>query len=319
MNTAIRSPQHTGTPDKAIAALVGRQHGAFTRTQALGKGFTASAIQVRLQSGRWERIHEGVYRLAGARVTSQQEIMAILLLAGPGAVASHRCAAWLLKLPGGRPTPEITLLKGGRTRLPATTHRSANLPAADVVAVDGIRTTSLSRTVIDLADVASPEELEQVLDAVLSMGVNVGHIQERMDKVGQCRRGTPVLRGLLGARGAGGGVPASVLESKLKPLVASLPGAVWGRRVGVGGKQRFLDVSWGDIKLMVEVDGWDNHSGRAQFQQDLNRQNDLVALGWTVLRFTWQDVTERPERVRATIVRVAAQLAAPAPTVNPAP
>lgn len=38
------------------------------------------------------------------------------------------------------------------------------------------------------------------------------------------------------------------------------------------------------------------------FAHDLERQNRLVALGWTVLRFTWWQVVKQPEKVADTIL-----------------
>jgi very-short-patch-repair endonuclease len=64
-----------------------------------------------------------------------------------------------------------------------------------------------------------------------------------------------------------------------------------------------VDVGFADLKVAIEVDGLAYHSDRQRFQRDRTRQNDLVALGWTVLRFTWADLVERPDYVLATIGR----------------
>ncbi|MCL3862860.1 endonuclease domain-containing protein [Actinotalea sp. K2] len=56
------------------------------------------------------------------------------------------------------------------------------------------------------------------------------------------------------------------------------------------------DVLFVRERLVLEVDGFASH-GRAQFQHDRTRQNRLVAAGFTVLRFTWADLTERPHAV----------------------
>ena len=72
--------------------------------------------------------------------------------------------------------------------------------------------------------------------------------------------------------------------------------------IGVG------DIVFRRAKVVIEVDGWAFHVSPAAFQRDRARQNRLVAAGWTVLRFTWRDITERPSLVIRTIrnvVRVA--------------
>jgi very-short-patch-repair endonuclease len=54
------------------------------------------------------------------------------------------------------------------------------------------------------------------------------------------------------------------------------------------------------------VDGMAHHVDVDRSRRDRARQNDLVGLGWTVLRFTWADLVERPGYVTATIRRLVA-------------
>jgi very-short-patch-repair endonuclease len=56
------------------------------------------------------------------------------------------------------------------------------------------------------------------------------------------------------------------------------------------------------------VDGFAFHTTPEQFEGDRQRQNRLVAAGWTVLRFTWRDLTNRPAHVLATIQEVVTTL-----------
>ena len=54
-------------------------------------------------------------------------------------------------------------------------------------------------------------------------------------------------------------------------------------------------------KVAIEVDGWAFHSDAEDFHIDRERQNNIALLGWQVLRFTWLDLTEYPQRVIAEI------------------
>lgn len=58
-----------------------------------------------------------------------------------------------------------------------------------------------------------------------------------------------------------------------------------------------------DRRLVVECESFEWHGNRAGFRKDVRRYTLLVADGWTVLRFTWEDVMFRPEWVRAVLVR----------------
>lgn len=64
-----------------------------------------------------------------------------------------------------------------------------------------------------------------------------------------------------------------------------------------------IDFAYPELRIAIEVDGYGPHSSRAAFQSDRVRQNDLVGLGWMVLRFTWADVVRRPERVARQIAQ----------------
>jgi very-short-patch-repair endonuclease len=85
--------------------------------------------------------------------------------------------------------------------------------------------------------------------------------------------------------------------------------AVLLRRAGIAGWQ--ANVSFADVgvldfafvaqRVAIEIDGRAWHSAGDRFQADRRRQNRLVLLGWTVLRFTWEDLTQRPGQVLAHV------------------
>lgn len=68
-----------------------------------------------------------------------------------------------------------------------------------------------------------------------------------------------------------------------------------------------VDVLFARPRLVLEVDGFDFHGGE-QFQDDRTRQNALVAAGFTVLRFTWWDLVDRPRRVASEVRTTLARL-----------
>jgi very-short-patch-repair endonuclease len=53
--------------------------------------------------------------------------------------------------------------------------------------------------------------------------------------------------------------------------------------------------------VAIEIDGWAFHSDQAAFQNNRARQNRLALQGWQVLRFTWLDLTQSPERVLSQV------------------
>ncbi|REE69682.1 hypothetical protein A8990_1311 [Paenibacillus taihuensis] len=62
---------------------------------------------------------------------------------------------------------------------------------------------------------------------------------------------------------------------------------------------RFLDFAFyqSPIKLAIEIDGYGPHAAKAtrwQFADSLMRQNHLIIDGWQILRFAYDDVSDRP-------------------------
>jgi len=110
-----------------LASLASRQHGVFARSQAGSIGFTRSAIDHRVRIGEWEVVDYGVYRAAGTPPSWRQRVLGACL-SGP-AVASHRAAARLWRLPGfDDATPEVAAWRYRRA-LPDR-HRLARVDAA---------------------------------------------------------------------------------------------------------------------------------------------------------------------------------------------
>ena len=67
-----------------------------------------------------------------------------------------------------------------------------------------------------------------------------------------------------------------------------------------------LDFAWPEQRVCVETDGWTFHGHRLAFERDRNRDAELAARGWTVLRFTWRQLADEPLVV---LTRLAAVLA----------
>jgi hypothetical protein len=74
-----------------------------------------------------------------------------------------------------------------------------------------------------------------------------------------------------------------------------------GRSPRVPGAGYKIDFAYPDVLLAIEVDGYDPHGTRKAFDTDRARQNRLVLLGWTMLRFTWPQVVREPAKVAAEV------------------
>lgn len=317
MNVPQRPPLTPESVDRAIARLAAARHGVFSRTEALRAGATDRMIRQRLATGRWDRLHPAVYRLAGAPPSWRQALLAACLGGGEGAVASHRAAAGLFGLSGIDPgAVEITVPRGRRyRRAGVVAHETRRLPRVDVTVADRIPATSPARTLIDLSAVVEPDVLEEALDDALRSGlVSLPRLRWRMSELKRCGlAGIAVMRSLLDARGPADAVPASVLETRLLRLLtrAGLPAPVCQHPIREAGKLlAVVDFAYPAVRLAIEAEGYRYHSGRAKWRHDLSRRNSVTSRGWRVMHVTADDLETRPHAVCRTLARALASGAA---------
>lgn len=71
--------------------------------------------------------------------------------------------------------------------------------------------------------------------------------------------------------------------------------------MGANGLYR-LDFTLAE-RLALEVDGFAYHRNPEAMAHDHRRRNELIGLGWTVLVFTWLDVTRDGDRILATVIQ----------------
>jgi hypothetical protein len=200
-----------------------------------------------------------------------------------------------------------------RARTGIEVHRSATLTEADVARVDGIPCTSVARTLVDLGDHARRRDVERAVDqSELLRLFDLRAVQDALGRAGR-RRGAGTLRAVLAAY-AGPTLTRLELEERFLALCrgGSLPipeANAWITLAdGVAYQADFL---WRAEGLIVETDGRNAHTTHAAFEHDRMRDQRLTLAGFTVVRFTWRQVTGEPQRVLRTTGRLLARLARP--------
>lgn len=294
--------------EQRVAATAARQHGVVTREQLLGASVTPDGIRSWQRNGRLVVLHRGVYMLGSLvgrlRPPFHRE-MAAVLACGRGAAVSHGSALWLRALVPKRSGESAVhlVIAGARCRRPGiVAHRVPAIPPEDVGLVDGIPTTTVVRTILDMAPIARPRLLEQVIARAERLGMDRQDILDRLDRTRH--RGAPLLRSLLS-----GDEPAFT-RSKAEELfleivrAAELPEPEVNVRIG----DREVDFHFPAHGVAVEVDGFAYHSSRRSFENDRDRDFGLGAGGVQVVRVTWRQLREKPSvvvrRLAAILTRV---------------
>lgn len=303
---------HIRAVERRIATLALNQHGVVTARQMIELGLTRPAIQRRVQRSGLHLIYPRVYCVGHRRLSIRGRWMAAVLAGGKGAALSHISAA---ELHGvwqrrnfeihvlARATPAALVRSGIRI------HRGL-VQGLDVTRMDGIAVTSLSRTLIDLCSVFTPQQLASVLKQAGFLEIlDVHAIHAAMGRVHR-KKQIVRLEEALEIRGYGGVGTRSGLEDRLLRVLEragvetpNVNKRYWFGRVAfeaLGRETIELDMSWAEKRICVEADGT-QHLEPAVRAEDEARDQVLVAAGWRVLRFTEGEVDYDESRVISAI------------------
>ncbi|ANS79131.1 hypothetical protein SGUI_1735 [Serinicoccus hydrothermalis] len=265
-----------------------RTGGRATAGELRALGVPRRALARALHDGTVVRTRRGHYRLAAL---SDQLDVAVSLTAA----LSHRSAALHHGLQVGT-APELpeVVVRRNRRLDPGQQARAAVRWRPVEPAELRAGTTGLIRTVVDCArDLSLPEALAVADSALRRTDVSPQDLREAAAALRGpgCRQAREVA---LRARATA----ANPFESCLRAL-ALLAGLDVEPQVQITGPSLFAQVDLADEgrRLVIEAESFTHHAHRRGFRKDLQRYTDLGVHGWTVLRFSWEDVMLRPERV----------------------
>lgn len=255
----------------------------MTVGQLLGLGYTRRRIELATEAGRLIRVHHGVYAVGHRPRTPNARYMAAVLACGPGAVLSHRSAAALHGFWSHRHgSPDVTSTTKGASRRGVDRHWTRRLLPHEVMVKEGIAVTRPHRTAIDLADV--------VADNAYELALRSAERQKLLDR--------SELRPILGRRGT------QRIQRRVNPLRSPLEEQfraflirhgfalpVFNAEIdGVGE----VDAAWFAHRVAVELDSYEHHRSREQFELDRERGALLTALDWRQVRLTQRLLDTEP-------------------------
>jgi very-short-patch-repair endonuclease len=217
---------------------------------------------------------------------------------------SHEAAAALLgrdrALPG---RVEFTVRRGRHHSLDGVrVHTTMHVGPHDVITVDGLRCSSATRTIIDLAALRVPQvRLAAAIDSAIRRRLSARSvIAERLARLrARGRHGVTAIDRLLPDTGG-----ESPLERAFLRLMRQhrLPRPTTQHRVhGPNGLVGRVDFVYSDLRVVVEVTGRRGHASDAERQRDAQRRNELIDEGFRVYEYTRSDLEERADWVAETM------------------
>ena len=225
--------------------------------------------------------------------------MAAVLACGPGAALSHHSAGANFAIrPTARDRVDVTVpSRGRRQRAGIHIHCVRRLDPADVTKHRGIPTTSVARTLLDLAEVLPSTQLDRAREAAARLELlDIRSIEDVLARSNGHRGAGRLRRTLADNHDAD---VRSDLEARFLDLCREAGLPLPATNVLVEGF--LVDALWRNERLIVELDGYAYHRTRAAFERDRRRDATLTTAGYRILRFTHLMLERERARVVATL------------------
>jgi very-short-patch-repair endonuclease len=281
------------------------QAGVISRTQALALGMSERQVDHRVAAGDWIRVFPEVYRLATVAPTAEQQVRAASLWLEDGVLTAAGAAWWWDLMP--EPPLQWDFLvpgTGSRVRPPQVRLQRRWVDPSDVTVHRDVaviaRPLTVLRAAVDLERARRSQGIRLIDRAKQQRLVSSADLQSTFRR-NRGTWGTTTMRELLERTG-------DRAHSELERLAVTLlrQAGITGFTVNLrlklsGGRPVELDIAFEDRRLALELDGFAYHSAPDAHAADLQRQNALIADGWTVLRFTYADLVSDPDGFIRTV------------------
>lgn len=276
--------------------LAGQQWGVIGSRQLGACGVNASMRHRWRTDGRLYLIHHRVYSLGHPEVPIEGRLVAALLYAGDDAVLSHATAAWWWGLVDDEPDAvEVSTRSWARSCPGVVVHHRRHI---DKARHRRFPTTTIPQTLRDYAATAALLDVRHAL--AKSDYLRLLDPADVQAACGQGRPGSAKLAKALGRHHPRLARTRSWLELEFIPFceAAGIPLPEINLRL----EGWTVDALWRQERVVVELDGYGNHSTRAQMERDRRKELQLRAAGFLVIRYTWDQVVHEPELVAADLL-----------------
>lgn len=208
---------------------------------------------------------------------------------------------------------EIVCKRYHRVHRSFVVHESKDLLAQDLVMREGVPVTTAVRTIVDLGASASLGQVARALDEGLRASAftleEIDQYIRRVAKPG--RTGVGTIRPLVKERLSWSQLSESALEDRFLSLIRRnglpSPDSQYSLSDENGGFVGRFDFAYPQARVLIELDSERWHMDAASFQRDRQKQNAAHAMGWVVYRFTWRQISARPDDIINTLAYIAAQ------------
>lgn len=288
----------------AVGELAASRHGVISRCQAVAIGLHVPDLLSLVKARLLSLAAPNVYVVASYPPSWRQRLAVATACCNEAGTAGFESAASLHRMDGAVEGPVVVLLAAPRRiHLDGVVVHVGPIGDVDVTFVDGIRCTTVERTLCDLASVGSEFEVQLAFEWYWRRHRDLRALEEtveRLHRPGQS--GTKVLQRLIGEARLGGVPTESALEVRLECVLRGLPGLVRQYEVVdvAGAFVGRVDFALPELRIAIEAHSAEFHSSEVAHRSDTRRHERLVDAGWRVRYVTSADMAD-PSNVWAAV------------------
>jgi hypothetical protein len=285
------------SPSAKVRELADRQWGRISVAQFAALGVETVTIARWTDSGYLHVVHPRVYAVGHRAPSVEADLTAAVLYAGPGAMLSHATALWWRGLIDKPPRAvQVSTPRRCRSLREVNVHGRR---AVERIWHKGLPTATIEQALLDYAATARIERLRHALaNADYHKVLDVAALQVI---AGNGRAGSTKLKQALKRHEPKLARTRSPLERLFLPLCEKF-GVPLPDDVNVWIEGVLVDAVWWKEKLVVELDGKDNHSSWGQIQRDRSNELKVRAAGFDVFRYGTVQLEEQPALVAGDVL-----------------
>lgn len=286
-----------------VVVLAAQQHGIFASFQLEQLNISRSSFFRVVSSPLIYKIDRGVYGLNGFAASWHSNALVHVLRSGAHALLSHESAlinlgilseSYISKRGGEVIAHHATMNRNSGRRISSSLHRSIyedKILVRNII--NEIPQVPIECAIIESARHIAPKIFSSVVDSAIRNGLTDA---KRIQKTLEGLRAAPgrsksrineIINGYLMSPQVYARME-SALEARIFRIISHLTSEeiIPQYEIICSGNRYRLDFAIPQLRIAVEVDGFAYHADRHVFDSDKVRQNELVAGGWQVLRFT---------------------------------
>ena len=181
-------------------------------------------------------------------------------------------------------------------------HKVSPYLEIEPITIERLAVAPIEKTIFDLIAILGKKRSGLALDEALRLRLTtLERFADYVERIArQGRNGVRIARELIEERDSRyekirgpSEIDALALFDGTRLPVAEVDYEIWYQ----GRLLARADFAYPEVKLAIEIDGYSVHTNKTDRDYDRKRDRRLEAIGWTVIRFSWEELRNNPQVV----------------------